>query len=145
MLRHNRKPPLPRRGAACVELAILLPFLIFCFLLGIDWCRIFYVGHTLDDCARSAALAASGIAYQERGMTTDTRAARGKAEAVKGGTTLSPPLAASNVVVTTAGDYVTVAVSYDFHAVSMFPGLGGTHQVTRTVRLPILPGAITTP
>lgn len=44
-----------RRGAATVELAVLLPFLAFFFVIGVDWARIFFVTMTIENAARNAA------------------------------------------------------------------------------------------
>src|SRR5262245_53517174 len=108
---HSHDPRCCRRGAAAVEFAVLLPFMTFVFVLGVDWCRIWYTAHTLDDCARSGALAASGFAYQERGLSDAQRQARGKAEAVKDATNLVPAFPESAVTVTTAGNFVTVTIA----------------------------------
>jgi Flp pilus assembly protein TadG len=58
MLRPNCKRQL-RRGAATAELAVLLPFLAFLFVVGSDWCRIFYTSMTIQNAARNAAYYAS--------------------------------------------------------------------------------------
>src|SRR5688500_15354232 len=51
-----------RRGAALVEMAIVLPFLTFAFLVALDYCRAFYTVQTVQNCAYAAALYASGTA-----------------------------------------------------------------------------------
>jgi hypothetical protein len=38
-----------------VELAVLLPFLAFLFVIGVDWSRIFFVTMTIENAARNAA------------------------------------------------------------------------------------------
>ena len=48
-----------RPGAATVELAVLLPFLAFFFVIGSDWARIFYTSMTIQNAARNAAYYAS--------------------------------------------------------------------------------------
>jgi len=58
MLRPNSKRQL-RRGTATAELAILLPFLAFLFVIGSDWARIFYTSMTIQNAARNAAYYAS--------------------------------------------------------------------------------------
>ncbi|MCI0460169.1 MAG: pilus assembly protein [Gemmataceae bacterium] len=136
---HPRDQRRYRRGTAAIEFAILLPFLAFVFVLGVDWCRIYYAAHTLDDCARSGALAASGLAFQERGLSDSGRETRGKAEAIKDGTNLNPPLQESAVTVTTQGNYVTVTINYDFQTITLPSVIGGTWTLSRTVRMPISP------
>src|SRR5262245_49516945 len=44
-----------RRGAAAVEAAILLPFLLFLFLVAVDYCRLFYFSQVVTNCARNGA------------------------------------------------------------------------------------------
>ena len=56
--RTNAKRQL-RPGAATVELAVLLPFLAFFFVIGSDWARIFYTSMTIQNAARNAAYYAS--------------------------------------------------------------------------------------
>lgn len=58
MHRSNAKRQL-RRGAATTELAVLLPFLAFLFVIGSDWARIFYTSMTIQNAARNAAYYAS--------------------------------------------------------------------------------------
>ena len=48
-----------RRGAAVVELALLLPFLTFLLLITIDYCRLFYYSQVVTNCARNGAVFAS--------------------------------------------------------------------------------------
>ena len=58
MCRPNSKRQL-RRGTATAELAVLLPFLAFLFVIGADWSRIFYTSMTIQNAARNAAYYAS--------------------------------------------------------------------------------------
>ena len=48
-----------RHAAAAAELAILLPFLAFAFVIAVDWSRIFYYSVIVTNCARNGALYAS--------------------------------------------------------------------------------------
>jgi len=41
-----------RRGAAAVELAVLLPFLMLLFLVALDFGRVFYGSQTVSQCSR---------------------------------------------------------------------------------------------
>ncbi|HVJ83258.1 MAG TPA: TadE/TadG family type IV pilus assembly protein [Planctomycetia bacterium] len=128
-----------RRGVAAVEFAVVLPLLMFIFVVGCDWCRVFYVANTLDDCARSGALAASGIAYLERNLTDAQRETRGKNEATKDKANLKPELKPEQVTVVTASGVVTVTVDYSFKMIAPFPGVGSTWNLTRTVKIPTQP------
>ncbi len=130
--------PRRRHGAATVELAILLPFILFLFALGCDWCRIFYMAHTLDDCARTGALTASGIAYQEYGLSNSERESRGKAEALTHASNLNPALKDSDITASVDVAHVTVTVNYDFNTLAPYPVIGGTWKLSRSVCMPIL-------
>src|SRR6478752_6554265 len=62
MLVHARKNPLRarrRRGAATVELSIVLPLLLFLFVATMDYSRVFYASVIVANCARNGALYAS--------------------------------------------------------------------------------------
>src|SRR5260370_21709411 len=48
-----------RQAVAAVELALLLPFLVFIFIIAVDWGRVFYYSVTVNNCARNGALFAS--------------------------------------------------------------------------------------
>src|SRR5262249_59971214 len=54
-------PPMPRaprqrRAAVAVELAIVMPFLAFMFIVAVDFCRVFYYSQVVDTAARNGAL-----------------------------------------------------------------------------------------
>ena len=50
-----------RRGAAVVELALLLPLLAFIFVVAVDFGRVYFFSLTLQNCARAGALYASDL------------------------------------------------------------------------------------
>jgi Flp pilus assembly protein TadG len=54
-----RIPVLRREGIATVELALLLPFLCFLFVISVDFARVFYFAVTVQNCARNGAYYAS--------------------------------------------------------------------------------------
>ena len=54
--RPRRSNGVLRKGAAAVELAILLPFLAFLFVVAVDFGRVFYYSLTIENCARNGAL-----------------------------------------------------------------------------------------
>src|SRR5262245_50447685 len=45
-----------KRGAAAVELAALLPFLVFLGVIATDWARVLYFTISIENCARNGAL-----------------------------------------------------------------------------------------
>src|SRR5436190_11146956 len=64
-----------RRGAAVVELAVLLPLLVFSFVITVDFARIFYFSLTLQNCARAGALYASDPYVADESPFASTQAA----------------------------------------------------------------------
>ena len=112
---------------------------MFIFLVGTDWCRIFFVAHAVQDCARTGALAASGMAYQERDLTSTEREERGKSEALKDAESFSPALQASDVTVVTTGSEVSVTDTHRFETITDWIAIAGPWEISRTVQMPILP------
>src|SRR4029077_17550677 len=60
----------PRPGAATVELAVLLPFLVFLFVLAVDWARVFYYSVIITNSARQGALYAGDPLAQSQSPYT---------------------------------------------------------------------------
>ena len=122
-----------------MEFALLLPFLIFVFLVGADWCRVYLAAHVVQDCARNGALGASGIAYQEHDLSVAERESRGKSEALKDASDLNPALQSCDVTVVTTSNEVSATVTHRFHTITSWPGITSPREIRRTVRMPILP------
>jgi Flp pilus assembly protein TadG len=131
-----RKPRAPRSGAAAVELALLLPFLVFLVAIAVDWARIFYYSTAVTNCARNGALWASDPVAQDSSPYRSISAAA-LAEA--------PDLTPTPTVTSTSGKdssgtpYVSVTVSYPFSTITRFPGVPSSTNVTRTVRVNVAP------
>jgi Flp pilus assembly protein TadG len=121
-----------RRGAAVVELAVLLPLLVFLFVIAVDFARIFYYSVTLTNCARAGALYASDPTTNAESAFTSTQAA-----ALADATNLSPaPTVTSANGVDAAGrPYVEVTAAYTFRTITGFPGVPNQVNLTRTVRM----------
>src|SRR5207249_2308644 len=100
-----------RRGAAAVELAVLLPFLAVMFAAALDFCRAFYASQAIESAARVAALYASGTTSNPNASDAATAA---KQAAVLECSTLAPPLTEADVSTSTSGGNVVVTVTYDF-------------------------------
>jgi Flp pilus assembly protein TadG len=60
----------PRRGAATVELAVLLPVIAFLFVIAVDYARVFYYSQVIENCARQGR---STSAIRKPPRTTSTR------------------------------------------------------------------------
>jgi Flp pilus assembly protein TadG len=153
-----RLPGIPgkqnRPGVAAVELALLLPFLAFMFVIAIDWARIFYYSIAVENCARNGALymSAQGSAKTITAPYTDSAYVNlyvnSKSPvtdaALADAPDLSPtPTVASNNGTDSNGAYVEVTVSYPFQTMSGFSVLNfampSSSQVTRTVRMYVPP------
>ena len=143
-----------RKGAQVVELAILVPFLAFMFIVVIDWARIFYYSITVTNCARNGALY---LAQQQSAKTitapyTDSGLVNlyvNSANPVTDAATadapnLSPaPTVTTNTGSDTYGPYVEVTVSYTFQSVTGFSvppfSVPSSTNLTSTCRMYVPP------
>jgi Flp pilus assembly protein TadG len=128
----------PRRGAAVVELALLLPFLTFLLLIAVDYCRLFYYSQVVTNCARNGGLYASDpfLAAQSPYADLDTAA---KADA-------SPDIQSQLNVTSQSGsdsdgNYARVTVTYPFTTITNYPGIPSSVTITRTVQVRVAPAA----
>lgn len=124
-----------QRGAAVVELALLLPFLLFLFVVGVDFARVFYYSQTLATCARNGAIYGSNLVTATSPYTSLEQAALADA------TNLSPQPAVSSTTGTdTAGNpYVKVTVSWNFQTIASLPGVPSTVRLSRTAQMRVSP------
>jgi Flp pilus assembly protein TadG len=143
-----------RRGAQVAELAILLPFLAFMFVIVIDWARIFYYSMTVTNCARNGAMY---YARQQSAKTTTSpytddglinlyvsAADPVLAAATADASDLSPtPTVSKTTGSDTYGSYVEVTVSYTFNTVTGFAvkyfSVPASTNVTSTCRMYVPP------
>ena len=136
--RPNRSRRGGRRGAAALELAILLPFLAFLFTVAIDFCRVFHASQTVQSAAQAAALYASGTAQPPANTTADDAA---KQAAVADAAVLDPPLRTQDVRIDVSGGAAAVTVSYSFSTLFPYPGLPQPLNLVRTARVNLAPQA----
>jgi hypothetical protein len=121
-----------RPAAATVELAALLPFLMFLCVIGADWARLFYYTITVEACARNGALYASDSDYRSKSPYASVQQAA-LAEA--------PTLNAAATVTTTsttdaAGNQAVIcSVSVPFKTITNFPGVPNSQTLTRNVQM----------
>ena len=162
MLRQTSSRATQRRGAATVELAVLLPFLAFFFVIAIDWARIFYTTVTIQNAARNAAYYCSeypGVTDKMVYGYSDTIDAA--ADDVEGtmdvtqmtvsygpspGTTLSSGQGVPSSTDSYGTPVKIITVSYPFSMVAGFPfdvpGIPTSVTMSRTVTMrtaPIIP------
>lgn len=134
---HSRRFPSPRRehgrrGVATVELALVLPFLVFLFVVAVDFSRINHDAAVLSSCARTGAYYAS-----DPDLEAILPYASVQEAVLADATDLPTP---PTVTVTTGQDslgldYVDVRVDYTFYTVTRFPGIPRVWPLTRTVRM----------
>jgi len=123
----------PRRmGAVVVELAILLPLLVFLFLVATDFARVFYFSLTLTNCARAGAIYAS-----DPTLMAESPFASAEEAALADATNISPPpkITQANGVDAVGRSYVEVTAKHSFTTITGFPGIPNTLNLERTVRL----------
>ena len=130
--RHNK-----RAGAAAVELAIVLPFLVMMFSLAVDFGRTFNAAQVLDQAATTGATYASGAAWVPTAQTTMNDAA--VAAACLEGASLNPPVSADNIAIATTGTTVTVTITYNYPLATAVLLPTGTVQLQRSVTMPVAP------
>jgi Flp pilus assembly protein TadG len=125
-----------RAGAAAVELALLLPLLVFLFVVGTDFARVFYLSLTLTNCARAGALYASDPSVQDESPYSNVEQA-----ALADAANLTPqPQVTSNYGFDASGvGFVIVTVSRDFTTISSFPGVPKQLNISRSVRMSTAP------
>jgi Flp pilus assembly protein TadG len=120
---------------AAVELAIVLPFLCFLFVVAVDFARIFYFSLTVANCARNGAL------YGSQNPTNALDTSGISTAAAMDADNLNSQL----LTVTSATDsptsptYVDVTVTYPFTTITSFPGINSQTTITRTVRMLVVP------
>ena len=147
-----------RNGASAVEFAILLPLLVFMFVIGVDFARVFYYSQIVENAARNGAYYASdpkAPAYSLYGGTTATTNAQAlaalKLAAVADAgdmgasssvtvssnpTNLYPMTAVASYPTDASGNYyVQVTVSWTFGTITSYAGVPKSVTLTRTVQM----------
>jgi Flp pilus assembly protein TadG len=118
-------------------LAVLLPFLTFAFIVGIDFSRVFYFTQAVQNAAETGALYAC----------SDSTAAA-NSDQIKGAvqadvTNLSPTPTVTSAQGTDADGNATVSVTvaYTFKTITNYPGIPSSTTITRTVTMRVCPGS----
>jgi hypothetical protein len=124
-----------------VELALLLPFLVFLFVIALDFARGFYFALTLNNCARNGALWACDPVNADGGTPPVSPYSSISQAALADASNLSP---APNVSSATGSDsngdsYVEVTVTWSFSTLTNYPGIPSPITLTRTVRMMTIP------
>jgi hypothetical protein len=135
-----------RRGTASVELAMLLPLLLFLSVATVDFARVAFVQVMLQNCARNGALYEFNV---KAGLPvpSDWTSLSAAAQADEGmlsvtATATSPALSTNNyVTVTTTATYSLIALGTMPH----FSSLPGTLTLTQSATMPFPAGASQVP
>jgi Flp pilus assembly protein TadG len=134
------------RGLAAVELALLLPLLIFACMAVVDFARVLYAMVVLQNCARSGALyefySAAGCSLPA-GWTSLSAAVQADAgnmtvtipSTYNGNSNPYSPQASS-------GNYVTVTVQSNFTLLTLgsnggLPSIGSSMTLTQSASMPM--------
>jgi Flp pilus assembly protein TadG len=126
----------PRRGLASVELAVLLPFLAFIFVITLDYGRIFYFSLTVENCARAGALYGSDpIAAAQSPYSSIQDAALAEAPNL----TPQPTVTWTYGTDASGNPYVEVTAVWQFSTIINFPGVPSGTTISRTVRARVAP------
>jgi Flp pilus assembly protein TadG len=135
MLRLRDRARSPRQGAAAVELALLLPFLAFLFLIGVDFARAFRNQLVVTNCARNGAIYAS----TDPTHAVDTTGIQ--AAALVDAPDLNPTPNVSSTTGTDASGnpYVQVTVTWSFLTFGSYSGLSDPITISRTVQMRVAP------
>ncbi len=128
-----------RRGAAAVELGLVLPMLALLFLAAIDFARFYYHYQIVTNAARNGALygcdpvaAVESPYYNAGGLS---------AAALADATDLGPqPSVNSQTLSDGSGNtYIQVTVTYTFYTLVSYPGIPNPVPLSSTVQMRVAP------
>ncbi|HBI42058.1 MAG TPA: hypothetical protein DDY78_04255 [Planctomycetales bacterium] len=130
VLKKRRRP-----GAAAVELAVVSPFLVFLFVIAVDFGRIFYFSQTIENCARNGAIYGSNLTTAQSPYSNIQQAALADAE------NLNPQPTVTSATGTDASGnaYVQVTVAWQFKTITTYPGVPSPVNLSRTVQMRVAP------
>ena len=124
-----------RRGAAAVELALLLPVLVFCSMMSVDFARVAYVQVTLQNCARNGALyefyKAAGFSLPTAWSSLSAAASADAPSYMAGDASFS---VAATSPASSTNNYVTVTVTYAFRPIAL-PSMDGLPSLASPITL----------
>jgi Flp pilus assembly protein TadG len=132
-----------RRGAAAVELAALLPFILFLCVIAADWARLLYYTITIEACARAGALYAADPAWAAQSpYATMQDAAKAEAPSLANDPNLS--VSGPTAITVNGRPGVRVTVTYTFNTFANFSwfnqfGVPQTQTLTRNVDMRLVP------
>jgi Flp pilus assembly protein TadG len=122
-----------RHGAAAIELAVLLPLLVFTFIIVLDYARVFYYSLTLWNCARQGAIHASDP------LQSPFASVQAAALADAADLTPKPAVSYNNGVDEAGNPYVRVSVAWQFSTITNYPGVNNPVQLSQSVQMRLTP------
>jgi Flp pilus assembly protein TadG len=134
-----------RRAAAAVELACMLPILIFCTMAAVDFARVGYVQVTLQNCARNGALfefyQAANVPLPAAWTATPLTVKTAINSDVPSGMTVSYTVSSSS-----SNNTVTVTVTTTYNLLSLgadsnLPAIPGSLTLSQSATMPFPTGA----
>ncbi len=132
-----------RSGAAAVEFAVLLPFLIYLAVIGTDWARLLYFTISIEGCARAGALYAADEATAIESPYGSLEAhAKNEAPLIKDSpnlTVLAPVYSTATSAGSDTSPTVKVTVTYSFQTITNFPGVPQSQTLSRSCEMRIIP------
>jgi Flp pilus assembly protein TadG len=136
--------PSGRRGAAAVEFAAVLPFLLFLAVIATDWARLFYHTITVEQAARCGALYAADMVtqFESRYYNADENVAVNNLVRAEAANLDQSKLANPTITRFSGPDgkpMVTVTVEYQFTTLTRFPGVPQNQTLTRQVTMRTFP------
>jgi Flp pilus assembly protein TadG len=125
------RTPRIRAGTAAVELAVILPFLAFLFVVAIDFARVFYFSQVIEHCARNGAIYKSNLTTAQSPYASLQDAALADA----GGLSPQPTVTSATSTDAAGNSYVQVTVTWQFQSITAFPGMPSIVNLSRTVKM----------
>ena len=134
----RRQPQSDRRGSVAVEMAILLPLLMFFAVIGVDYARIFSRAIVIEAASRNACYWGA----QHPDKSTDTAgiqavAMRDLTEFTTGGVT--PTVTSSRYTGADGFQYLRVTVTVTFNTITNYPGVPSSTNLSRTTDMRVCP------
>lgn len=130
-----RRTQAPRNGAVAVELAILLPMLMFLAVIGVDYARIFSRSLILETASRNGGW----YACQDSTHAADTAGIQAVASKDLTDVSDTTNVTSSTYTGTDGFMHVTVTVSMTFSTITNFPGVPYQTNLTRTTDFRVCP------
>lgn len=122
-----------RTGIAAVEMALLLPFLLFILVITLDFARVFYYTSVIASSARDGAL--YGCMDSTRAQDTSGIQSAALAENSLVSMTTSNVSSSYGTDDGFGNPYVKVTITYSFKTVVSYPGIPSTVSLSRSEQM----------